>query len=115
MSATRAPRVSASSTPSRAGIQVDVRVLGKEEYGAALLYFTGSKEHNVAMRTIAVKRGLKVSEYGVFKVAPAEPGHDHVLSRFTPKDKGKTVIKVDTPAGFTTPENAIAVPATVSN
>jgi len=48
------------------GIQCDLRVVPKESYGAALQYFTGSKEHNVAMRTIAVKKKLKVSEYGVF-------------------------------------------------
>jgi DNA polymerase (family 10) len=48
------------------GIQCDLRVVPKDSFGAAMQYFTGSKEHNVAMRTIAVKRGLKVSEYGVF-------------------------------------------------
>jgi DNA polymerase (family 10) len=48
------------------GIQCDLRVVARASFGAALQYFTGSKEHNVAMRTIAVKRGLKVSEYGVF-------------------------------------------------
>ncbi len=48
------------------GIQCDLRVVEKKCFGAALQYFTGSKEHNVAMRTIAVKKKLKVSEYGVF-------------------------------------------------
>ena len=48
------------------GLQADLRVVPKESFGAALQYFTGSKDHNVAMRTIAVKLGLKVSEYGVF-------------------------------------------------
>lgn len=48
------------------GMQADLRVVPKESWGAALQYFTGSKDHNVAMRTIAVKKGLKVSEYGVF-------------------------------------------------
>jgi len=46
--------------------QVDVRILKPDEWGAALQYFTGSKEHNVSMREIARKKGLKVSEYGVF-------------------------------------------------
>lgn len=50
----------------RAGIQADLRVLPPESYGAALHYFTGSKDHNVALRTRAVRMGLKVSEYGVF-------------------------------------------------
>lgn len=47
--------------------QVDLRVLRRAEYGAALQYFTGSKEHNVALRTLAQKRGLKLSEYGLFR------------------------------------------------
>ncbi len=48
------------------GIQVDLRVVEPDAFGAALLYFTGSKEHNVRVREIASKKGLKVSEYGVF-------------------------------------------------
>jgi DNA polymerase (family 10) len=49
------------------GIQVDVRAVGEQCYGAALQYFTGSKDHNVHLRTIAQKRGLKINEYGVFR------------------------------------------------
>jgi DNA polymerase (family X) len=49
------------------GMQVDVRLLGRESYGAALMYFTGSKEHNVALRERARKRGWKLSEYGLFE------------------------------------------------
>jgi len=48
------------------GIQVDVRAVPERCYGAALQYFTGSKDHNVHLRTIALKRGLKINEYGVF-------------------------------------------------
>jgi DNA polymerase (family 10) len=48
-------------------LQVDLRVLPPEDYGAALQYFTGSKEHNVKLRTIAVKMGYKLSEYGLFE------------------------------------------------
>jgi DNA polymerase (family 10) len=47
-------------------IQVDLRVVKPESYGAALQYFTGSKEHNVVLRGIAIKKGFKLSEYGVF-------------------------------------------------
>jgi DNA polymerase (family 10) len=47
-------------------LQVDVRLLERESYGAALQYFTGSKEHNVALRERAKKRGWKLSEYGLF-------------------------------------------------
>jgi DNA polymerase (family 10) len=51
----------------RSGLQVDLRVVPEASYGAALHYFTGSKDHNIAIRTLAVKKGLKVNEYGVFK------------------------------------------------
>lgn len=47
-------------------LQVDLRVIPPESYGAALQYFTGSKEHNVKLRTIGVKNGLKLNEYGLF-------------------------------------------------
>jgi len=48
-------------------LQVDVRVVEPESFGAALHYFTGSKSHNIAIRRRAQKRGLKINEYGVFK------------------------------------------------
>lgn len=51
----------------RDGIDGDLRVLHPDEYGSALQYFTGDKIHNVAVRKIAIKRGLKLSEYGVFR------------------------------------------------
>jgi len=51
----------------REGLQVDVRALPPESLGAALQYFTGSKEHNVAIRTRAVKMGLTLNEYGLFR------------------------------------------------
>jgi len=57
----------ASAKVGREGLQVDVRVLPRESYGAAMQYFTGSKEHNVSVRTRAVKMGLKLSEYGLFR------------------------------------------------
>jgi DNA polymerase (family 10) len=49
--------------------QVDLRVVAASEYGAALLYFTGSKAHNIKLRGLAKDRGLKISEYGVFRGA----------------------------------------------
>ncbi len=51
----------------RCGLQVDMRLVGEENYGAALHYFTGSKAHNIAIRTLARQRGLKINEYGVFR------------------------------------------------
>jgi DNA polymerase (family 10) len=62
-----------SSGPTRAtlllgsGLQVDVRVVETACFGAALQYFTGSREHNIALRRLAQERGLKISEYGVFR------------------------------------------------
>lgn len=50
----------------RSGLQVDLRVVPPESYGAALHYFTGSKAHNIAIRTLGVRRDLKINEYGVF-------------------------------------------------
>lgn len=55
------------SVLTRKGLQVDVRVVLPEEFGSALQYFTGSKAHNVKVREHAVRMGLKLSEYGLFK------------------------------------------------
>lgn len=52
----------------RSGLQVDLRILPGRCYGAALHYFTGSKAHNIAVRTLGVDRGLRISEYGIFRV-----------------------------------------------
>src|SRR5207244_8908572 len=49
-------------------LQVDVRVVPAESFGAALQYFTGSKAHNVVVRGMARERGLKINEYGVYRV-----------------------------------------------
>jgi DNA polymerase (family 10) len=49
------------------GLQVDLRVVPAESFGAALLYFTGSKPHNVALRQLALKKGYKLNEYGLFR------------------------------------------------
>jgi DNA polymerase (family 10) len=51
----------------REGIQVDLRVVEPECFGAALAYFTGSKQHNIRLRERALKKGLSISEYGVFR------------------------------------------------
>lgn len=50
------------------GMDADLRVVAKKSFGAALNYFTGSKEHNVALREIAIKKGYKLNEYGLFKL-----------------------------------------------
>jgi len=51
----------------KSGLQVDIRVVAPESFGAALHYFTGSKAHNIAIRKLALAKGLKVNEYGVFR------------------------------------------------
>lgn len=58
----------ASATVGGEGLQVDVRALPPDSFGAAMQYFTGSKDHNVAIRTRAVRMGLKLSEYGLFRI-----------------------------------------------
>ncbi len=55
-----------SSVQLKTGIDVDLRVVPEESYGAALNYFTGSKSHNVSLREMAVKKGWKLNEYGLF-------------------------------------------------
>ncbi|MDH3297519.1 MAG: DNA polymerase/3'-5' exonuclease PolX [Gemmatimonadota bacterium] len=74
-------------------LQVDLRVLDEQDAGAALVYFTGSKEHNIALRRRALERGLSVSEYGVFKLAASdgvEPQEDADLST-TGRELGERV------------------------
>jgi len=56
-----------STVRLRSGMQVDLRVVPKASWGAALHYFTGSKAHNIAVRRRGVERGLKINEYGVFR------------------------------------------------
>ncbi|HEX4955963.1 MAG TPA: DNA polymerase/3'-5' exonuclease PolX [Thermoanaerobaculia bacterium] len=58
------------------GLHVDLRVVPRESYGAAMVYFTGSKEHNVKLRGRAVDRGLRINEYGVFRIPPGEDTED---------------------------------------
>lgn len=55
------------SIRTRAGLQVDFRIVAAQHWGAALQYFTGSKEHNVRLRELAIKRGLKLNEWGLFR------------------------------------------------
>jgi DNA polymerase (family 10) len=48
------------------GVQVDVRLFDEDEYGAAMMYFTGSKDHNIALRNLAIEKEWKLNEYGLF-------------------------------------------------
>ncbi len=56
-----------TSVRLRGGVQADLRVVDDESFGAALQYFTGAKEHNVPLRQIAIDKGYKLNEYGLFK------------------------------------------------
>src|SRR5690606_17366284 len=55
------------------GFQVDLRLVEPDQFGAALQYFTGSKQHNVRLRRMAQAKGLKLNEYGVFREADQQP------------------------------------------
>jgi DNA polymerase (family 10) len=63
------------------GTQVDLRVVEEEAYGAALQYFTGSKDHNIKLRSLAIDKGWKLNEYGLFKKDLTE-----VVARRTEED-----------------------------
>ena len=60
------------------GLQIDLRVVPAESFGAALQYFTGSKDHNVVMRGLAKDKGLKINEYGVFRVGKGNAAQSEV-------------------------------------
>ena len=69
------------------GVQVDLRIVPEESWGAALMYFTGSKEHNVRLRERAQKQGLTLNEYGLF---PDEPGSSK--DKGSPQSRGVTPV-----------------------
>lgn len=56
-----------SSVRTKEGMDVDLRIVPKKSYGSALQYFTGNKDHNIQTRKIAMEKGLKLNEYGVFR------------------------------------------------
>ena len=64
-----------SSIILESNLQVDLRIVDDQSFGSALMYFTGSKDHNIALRKLAISKGLKLSEYGLFK------GNERVASR----------------------------------
>jgi DNA polymerase (family 10) len=65
-----------TSVRLKGGLQVDLRVVRPEEYPFALIYFTGSKEHNTVLRSIAKEKGYKLNEYGLFKGKKSLPCKD---------------------------------------
>lgn len=71
-------------------VRVDLRVVAPEEFGAALQYFTGSKEHNVAVRNRAIERDLKMNEYGVFDVSELDDAEAESDQRAGERVAGET-------------------------
>jgi len=65
-----------ASVRMKDGVDMDIRVVPKKSYGSALQYFTGSKEHNIVTRKIAIDKGLKLSEYGLFRGAKMIAGEN---------------------------------------
>ena len=83
-----------SSVILGSGLQVDLRVVDDDVFGAALHYFTGSKAHNIRLRDMAKKKGLKVSEYGVFKMEKGKSrakGEGKLIASKTEEDVFKAV------------------------
>ncbi|MBI3617728.1 MAG: DNA polymerase/3'-5' exonuclease PolX [Candidatus Omnitrophica bacterium] len=72
-----------SSVLTQDNVQVDIRVVEPKSFGAALLYFTGSKDFNIKLRQIAIKKEMKVSEYGIFSL---KGGREKMLAGKTEED-----------------------------
>ncbi len=78
-----------SSVQLSAGVNADLRVVDADVFGAALHYFTGSKEHNVAVRSLGIKKGMTINEYGVHKGTAEKKGK--LLASRTEEDVYKAV------------------------
>ena len=79
-----------SSVRLSLGIDADLRVVSQESFGAALQYFTGNKDHNVALRAIAKTKGYKLNEYGLFQIANPMPTGRQGKSQIANRTAGKT-------------------------
>ena len=69
-----------ASVLTAGGLQVDLRIIAEEHFGAALMYFTGSKEHNVKLRGRALEQGMTLNEWGLYKVTIDKPDREKVRS-----------------------------------
>jgi len=69
-----------ASILTASGLQVDLRIIPEEHFGAAMLYFTGSKEHNIRLRSIAIDMGLTLNEWGLYKITIAKPDRETLKS-----------------------------------
>jgi len=79
------------------GNRIDLRVVASEEFGAALQYFTGSREHNIRLRNYAIDRDLKVNEYGVFDVSGVDDGGERAGERVAGADERGVYEALDLP------------------
>jgi DNA polymerase (family 10) len=94
------------------GIQVDLRVVSESSYGAALLYFTGSREHNIKLRSLAIDKGYKLNEYGLFNkdtgVPIASANEEDIYRRLgldmMPPEMREDQGEIDISAGHALPE-----------
>lgn len=82
-----------SSIRLKGGLDCDLRVIKRESFGAALQYFTGSKDHNILTRRLAIKKGLKLNEYGVFpaKGGPASGGRQKRIAGKNEKEVYRSI------------------------
>lgn len=80
-----------SSVRTKEGIQVDLRIVEEKSFGAALLYFTGSKNFNIKLRQLAIKKNLKINEYGVFSISKSNNKKESYISGETEEDIFKTL------------------------
>ncbi len=88
-----------SSVRLQSGRQVDLRTVSENEFPAALIYFTGSKEHNVFLRSRAREKGLTLNEYGLYPLVEGEADRDHPLNA---EDEAAVYAHLDLP--WTPPE-----------
>ena len=89
------------------GLQVDLRIVPHKSFGAALVYFTGSKQHNIVLRGLAKQHGMRINEYGVFRLPAGGKGTEadkDAPDDATAKDAAKEAAKLEYIAGRTEKE-----------
>jgi DNA polymerase (family 10) len=89
------------------GLQVDLRIVPQKSFGAALVYFTGSKQHNIVLRGLAKQRGMRINEYGVFRLPPGGKASDFdkaASDDAAQQDAAKEAAKLEYIAGRTEKE-----------
>jgi DNA polymerase (family 10) len=97
------------------GLQVDLRIVPQKSFGAALVYFTGSKQHNIVLRGLAKQHGMRINEYGVFRLPEGGKSTDadkDASDDATAKDAAKEAAKLEYIAGRTEKEvyDTLALP-----